>query len=99
MDCCSKNDAPSTDQPVDPVCGMKVDPKDAEIFEYQGKTYYFCCDGCREAFQENPAEYLKPKRTPKFSATDQRTFTCPMHLEIQQIGPGCCPVCGMALEP
>ena len=47
-----------------------------------------------------PATYLKPKPAPVPSATTAGTiYTCPMHPQIRQIGPGSCPICGMALEP
>ena len=86
----------------DPVCGMDVDPTTAsEKSEHLGKSYYFCCDGCREAFEENPNEYLNEEaRALKFAALPKdATYTCPMDPEIRQIGPGSCPICGMALEP
>ena len=85
----------------DPVCDMEVDPSDSETFDLDGKTYHFCSMHCVEAFRENPSEYLdealKAKRAA--SAPKDATYTCPMHLEIKQIGPGNCPICGMALEP
>jgi YHS domain-containing protein len=43
----------------DPVCGMDVDPKTAaEKSDYQGKTYYFCCQGCKKAFDKEPQKYV-----------------------------------------
>ena len=36
---------------------------------------------------------------PRFSRAPSQIFTCPMHPEVRQIGPGFCPKCGMALEP
>jgi Cu+-exporting ATPase len=92
---------------LDPVCGMRVDPKNAAgSFEYQGKTYYFCCTHCLHRFRENPESFLnKPShqpigitRQPKPVARDQK-YTCPMHPQIIRNGPGSCPICGMALEP
>jgi YHS domain-containing protein len=41
---------------IDIVCGMTVDTETASHTEYQGETYYFCCDGCKGAF-EKAAEY------------------------------------------
>jgi Cu+-exporting ATPase len=83
---------------VDPVCGMSVDPHTAKhSAEYQGQTYYFCCNGCRTKFTADPEKYLKP-RVPE-PVPEGTIYTCPMHPEIRQIGPGTCPICGMALEP
>jgi Cu+-exporting ATPase len=43
--------------PTDPVCGMKVDPrKAAATLEREGRTYYFCCAGCKERFENGPAK-------------------------------------------
>lgn len=45
---------------IDPVCGMKVDPKTAPaISEYMGKTYYFCAPGCKKTFDTNPGKYAE----------------------------------------
>jgi P-type Cu+ transporter len=85
----------------DPVCGMEVTPdKAAESFEYRGQTYYFCGKGCLAKFQADPDKYLVPKpATPEPEAHKDIEYTCPMHPEVVQIGPGSCPICGMALEP
>jgi P-type Cu+ transporter len=46
----------------DPVCGMTVDLARAKAsYEHAGRTYYFCCPGCKEKFSADPAKYLKPK--------------------------------------
>jgi P-type Cu+ transporter len=83
---------------IDPVCGMTVDPNAGKPrADYQGKTYHFCCNGCRSKFLADPQKYLKP-REPE-PVIEGATYTCPMHPEIRQIGPGPCPICGMALEP
>jgi Cu+-exporting ATPase len=85
----------------DPVCGMWVDPrKTMHRAEFSGRTYYFCSAGCRAKFQAEPKRYLTPAeaRTPT-PAPEGAIYTCPMHPEIRQIGPGNCPICGMALEP
>jgi Cu+-exporting ATPase len=86
----------------DPVCGMQVDPATAkESWEYQGTRYYFCCDGCLAMFRAEPAKYLA-KSKPAATAAPVKPggmFTCPMHPEILQKGPGSCPKCGMALVP
>jgi Cu+-exporting ATPase len=83
----------------DPVCGMSVDPASAKYkTDHESQTYYFCSAGCREKFIENPSAYLGEKQTPKGMPAGT-IYTCPMHPEIKQIGPGSCPICGMALEP
>ena len=81
----------------DPVCGMDVKERAAGgSVAHSGTTYWFCSPGCREKFVVDPTRYLGPPRTP---VPDTRTYTCPMHPEVRQIGPGSCPKCGMALEP
>jgi Cu+-exporting ATPase len=83
---------------LDPVCGMTVDPGNAAgESEYQGTTYYFCSPKCKERFDKDPRLFVKP--TDNRPATDNRIYTCPMHPQIRKIGPGTCPICGMALEP
>ena len=90
--------APTTSAATDPVCGMTVDPATAKHrADYYGQTYNFCCDGCRTKFTANPDKYLKP-RDPE-PVVEGAIYTCPMHPEIRQVGPGSCPICGMALEP
>jgi len=85
----------------DPVCGMDVDPATAKHHaKHSGADYYFCSAGCHTKFVADPARYLVPKRTPPAADVPEGTvFTCPMHPQIRQIGPGSCPICGMALEP
>jgi P-type Cu+ transporter len=86
----------------DPVCGMWVDPHAAKHrAEHNGQPYYFCSAGCREKFLADPARYLDPAAaTAKVEAVSEGTiYTCPMHPEVRQVGPGSCPICGMALEP
>ena len=89
----------------DPVCGMKVDPsKAAASVEHQGVTVYFCSQGCAAKFRAAPEKYApaKPVTAPPHPAgkpEPQGEYTCPMHPEIKQMGPGSCPKCGMALEP
>jgi P-type Cu+ transporter len=83
---------------IDPVCGMTVDPHAAKHrAEYHGHPYYFCCDGCRTKFAGNPEKYLC-ERKPE-PVIEGAIYTCPMHPEIRQVGPGSCPICGMGLEP
>jgi Cu+-exporting ATPase len=86
---------------VDPVCGMTVDPaRAAGHVDYQGQTYYFCGRGCVEKFRADPAKFIQPPPTQASApGADTREYTCPMHPQIRQIGPGSCPICGMALEP
>src|SRR5262245_14895900 len=84
----------------DPVCGMTVDPATAKHrAEHAGRTYYFCSAGCRAKFEADPAKYLKPVPAPAAPVPAGTIYTCPMHPEIRQVGPGSCPICGMALEP
>jgi P-type Cu+ transporter len=83
---------------VDPVCGMTVDPHTAKHrAEHCGHSYYFCCGGCRAKFVADPQKYLG-KRQPE-AVPEGTVYTCPMHPEVRQVGPGACPICGMALEP
>jgi Cu+-exporting ATPase len=90
----------STSRPViDPVCGMSVRPADAAgNQQYQGETYYFCGPGCAAKFRASPDRYLQPGN-PTPPTGQQVEYTCPMHPEVRQWGPGTCPKCGMALEP
>ena len=83
----------------DPVCGMTVDPhKTAHRVTHSGQPYYFCSAGCRTKFLADPGRYLGA--APAVESVPEGTiYTCPMHPEIRQVGPGSCPICGMALEP
>jgi Cu+-exporting ATPase len=84
---------------TDPVCGMSVDPQSAKHrFTYQGHDYFFCSGQCRERFAAEPEKFLRPKQ-PEPAAPAGAIYTCPMHPEVKQAGPGSCPICGMALEP
>lgn len=96
----------------DPVCGMMVDPATAKYrAQHAAETYFFCSEGCWRKFTTDPEEYVSkaehhshahhdhtspPKRP---SAAMDMIYTCPMHPQIRQKGPGHCPICGMALEP
>jgi Cu+-exporting ATPase len=88
---------------VDPVCGMKVDPATAKggKSSFEGQDYYFCNPKCKTKFDGQPRTYLvNAAQPPVLSDKDkERIYTCPMHPEIRQKGPGTCPICGMALEP
>ena len=85
----------------DPVCGMWVDPHTTQYkAEHNGHPYYFCSSGCRSKFVAEPAKYVEPTAARKAEPVPEGTiYTCPMHPEIRQVGPGSCPICGMALEP
>jgi Cu+-exporting ATPase len=91
---------------VDPVCAMKVTPgKAAASVTHEGRTWYFCSQGCSTKFEADPGKYdgsqaasLAPVASaPATSASPQHT--CPMHPEVLSGKPGACPKCGMALEP
>ena len=92
---------------TDPVCGMKIDPATAKggSLVHAGETFYFCGPRCKEKFGAEPARYLKRDApaakgaAPASSTAAKRIYTCPMHPEVRQEGPGACPKCGMALEP
>src|SRR5271157_2906263 len=89
-------------QAKDPVCGMSVDSQTARHrAEAGGATYFFCSSKCREKFVAEPARYLKPESSapPPKPLPAGTIYTCPMHPQIRQVGPGNCPICGMALEP
>ncbi|WP_086011239.1 heavy metal translocating P-type ATPase [Sphingomonas sp. PAMC 26605] len=82
------------------MCGMTVDPaKTAHHAEHADQTYHFCSAGCRTKFVANPDAYLGDKPKPEPTATPGAIWTCPMHPQIRQEGPGTCPICSMALEP
>ncbi|MEN6544020.1 heavy metal translocating P-type ATPase [Parvibaculum sp.] len=82
----------------DPVCGMTVDPQTAKHrAEHEGETWYFCSAGCEAKFRADPDKYLHP--VAQEPAPEGTIYTCPMHPEVRQVGPGSCPICGMALEP
>ena len=84
---------------IDPVCGMRVDPATAKHrFAYNGQDYFFCSARCRERFEAEPEKFLQPKQAEP-AAPAGAIYTCPMHPQVRQVGPGSCPICGMALEP
>ncbi|MFH0879686.1 MAG: heavy metal translocating P-type ATPase, partial [Lentisphaerota bacterium] len=91
-------------QYVDPVCGMSTEDEKAFIrHEHGGKTYYFCSDHCMAKFKTDPESFIGGKAGNDLPSTGApflgRIYTCPMHPEVRQEGPGTCPKCGMALEP
>ena len=85
---------------TDPVCGMKVAANPAKSVEHQGQHYFFCSQRCIDKFRANPTQYTAPQPHVQVSAESADViYTCPMHPQIRQAGPGSCPICGMALEP
>ena len=97
---------------VDPICGMTVDSSSSLKTNFHGEDFFFCSSHCHRKFSKNPDQYIKneigkgemgtccakPERGSAFTPQNA-VYTCPMHPEIKQIGPGSCPICGMALEP
>jgi P-type Cu+ transporter len=91
---------------VDPVCGMTVAADSKLRFDHEGTTYLFCGAGCQAKFRGDPARYQSgnqpskpaPVALQQPSAPGSPGYTCPMHPEVHQEGPGSCPKCGMALE-
>ena len=87
------------DRVIDPVCGMTVDPHTTpHRHSERGHPYYFCSAGCRSKFAADPQKYLGDRPAAPVVPAGA-IYTCPMHPEIRQPGPGSCPICGMALEP
>jgi Cu+-exporting ATPase len=94
---------------TDPVCGMSVEANSPLRYSLHGEEYLFCSSHCLETFRKNPGRYLKGQeggqehsdegREEPGKTGPGREFTCPMHPEVEQQGPGDCPKCGMALEP
>src|SRR3954467_13200069 len=88
---------------IDPVCGMTVDDSSPLRHVHAGVTYLFCNPGCLKKFQADPGRYLSARAAPEAHAgaisDPDAIYTCPMHPEVRQKGPGACPFCGMALEP
>ena len=95
----SPPDAPQEKPYTDPVCGMKAAANAEKSATHDGQTYYFCSKGCVTKFNADPQRYLSPETRSVETGPVDALYTCPMDPEIQQIGPGSCPKCGMALEP
>jgi Cu+-exporting ATPase len=94
-DCCH---APAATGARDPVCGMAVDPAGTPHHaEHAGRAYHFCGARCRERFVAAPGDFLDGRKA--LAPDTVAIYTCPMHPEVRQVGPGDCPKCGMALEP
>ncbi|HLK89264.1 MAG TPA: heavy metal translocating P-type ATPase [Polyangia bacterium] len=98
--------APETEK--DPVCGMEVARAAPERAEFEGRTYHFCCAGCRQKFEQDPRAVLEGRAGQAMPAHAMPgaqagaivgDWICPMHPEVQSDRPGACPICGMALEP
>ena len=106
--CCGKHAPPpatgttgAEGKAIDPVCGMAVDPaRTSHHASHEGIDYHFCNPRCREKFLADPARYLDPESAEPAPPPPPGTrYFCPMDPQIEQDGPGTCPVCGMALEP
>jgi Cu+-exporting ATPase len=92
----------------DPVCGMTVGPDSGVRHSHDGKVFAFCSEGCLAKFKADPRRYAGPDETdasaprngvePSGGKKRGDGYTCPMHPEVRQDGPGTCPKCGMALE-
>ena len=93
--------APEAGKARDHVCGMTVNIATAKYHStHNGADRYFCSGGCQTKFDADPDKYLKPRApAPTPHAQPGVIYTCPMHPQIRQAGPGSCPICGMALEP
>jgi len=99
-----------TESLIDPVCGMSISAEAEHVTKHKGQAYYFCSDRCLQKFKTAPPQYLQSKVesdhghshasvTPADKDVNSSAiYTCPMHPEIEQQGPGSCPKCGMALE-
>ena len=97
--CCGAKASDGAATVKDPVCGMSVDPTTTtHRASHDGQDYFFCSAGCRTKFIGDPMRYLNPPVEAE-PAVPGAIYTCPMHPEIRQEGPGSCPICGMALEP
>ena len=92
---------------TDPVCGMTPKPDTPHRHTHEGTEYLFCSSGCQTKFAKDPESYLgEDDAEDEDDVEDQANepdadaiYTCPMHPEVEQSGPGSCPICGMALEP
>jgi Cu+-exporting ATPase len=94
-----KADPDAFAEAVDPVCGMKVDRAAAEhVTSSGGARHYFCSASCEDKFTADPDAFLGDRPAPQ-AGPEGTIYTCPMHPDIEQVGPGDCPICGMALEP
>src|SRR3546814_14986018 len=104
MSCCDThhaNHAQGEATAIDPVCGMSVTIEGAmHTAGHDGATHYFCSARCKDKFVADPEHYLSGAHLDQVDDVPEGTiYTCPMHPEIRQVGPGSCPICGMAPEP
>ncbi|MEE9101905.1 heavy metal translocating P-type ATPase [Pseudomonas nitroreducens] len=86
----------------DPVCGMKIRTDSPYHLEHAGKAYWFCSEKCLSTFKAAPERYedvVRDEAADAPSVASGTWYTCPMHPEVRQLGPGNCPKCGMTLEP
>jgi len=86
---------------IDPVCKMTIEEEDATgTSSHNGSTYHFCSPSCKVKFDKNPDTFTGDTVSgpEKETSAKGETFTCPMHPEVRQEGPGSCPKCGMALN-
>ena len=91
---------PALSKATDPVCGMPVDQETTVHRVERGAWYFFCGAGCKRTFEADPDRYLRPSAATSDPGVPAGTiYTCPMHPQIRQVGPGYCPICGMGLEP
>ncbi|WP_397568604.1 heavy metal translocating P-type ATPase [Schlesneria sp. T3-172] len=85
-------DEPPESFEIDPICGMKVDPKTAIWCDRDGQRWYFCAEYCRTKF-------LNPTTAPQGPPPPGTKYFCPMCPEVTSDHPASCPICGMPLEP
>ncbi len=86
----------------DPVCGMTVDPHATKYqAEHDGHPYYFCSNGCRTKFEADPVRYVDPASPAAKSepVPEGSIYTCPMHPEVRQVGPGLARSAGWPWNP
>ena len=91
--------SPEPAEGKDPVCGMTVKPDSPHKAHHAGREIRFCSAKCLAKFEAEPQRYLAPKPATAQEVPQGAEYTCPMHPEVRQAGPGTCPKCGMALEP
>ncbi|WP_027443888.1 MULTISPECIES: heavy metal translocating P-type ATPase [Erythrobacter] len=97
---CAHSGSKAPGMVIDPICGMSVDPATTtHVATHDGAHHYFCSSGCLTKFEAHPARYVIDAPRPTEPVPEGAIWTCPMHPEVQQAGPGSCPICGMALEP
>lgn len=97
--CCGGSGTASAHWLRDPVCGMNVDRSSPHRASHEGQEYFFCSAHCVKKFTAAPGQYLQKEKKAETPVAEGTLYTCPMHPEIVQQGPGDCPKCGMALEP